>query len=202
MQRGDENVPKPGGHYRNMGASVQQRGMGMNAAGRGGGGGGGGLIPLGIGSSGNSLHSGQSVEGLGADIAEIQRNNAHKFMGGGNFHIKLVPPEPSYPEYPEDMKPPIVLGDPSRGYVEVEIPNQVVGLVIGKAAANVKALKDRCRCDISVQKDEVPGPDPNIRLVRIRGTFAQITAVRNELAKIIAVRFHLSISVYLCISLL
>ncbi|MCP3678313.1 MAG: hypothetical protein GY721_12195, partial [Deltaproteobacteria bacterium] len=79
-----------------------------------------------------------------------------QFMGAANFNINPEAPDPScfFPEYPKDKRPKVIRGSIESCYVECEIPNKVVGLVIGKGAANVKLLKDKTRCDISVQKDE------------------------------------------------
>ena len=70
------------------------------------------------------------------------------------YGLHEIPLEPLLPEYPEDQLPPIINGSIESGSVDIQIPNDVVGLIIGKQASNVKALKDKTRCDIRVQRDE------------------------------------------------
>jgi len=96
-------------------------------------------------------------------------------------------PNFAYPEntLDEEVLPKISSGAVESGLCEIEIPNAVVGLIIGKNASNVKAMKDRTRCDIRVQKDEETLPDADIRLVALKGCVQSIKAARQEIAKVI-----------------
>ncbi|ETO28929.1 hypothetical protein RFI_08197 [Reticulomyxa filosa] len=106
-------------------------------------------------------------------------------LPGGQPGLMPRPIQPSLPQYAEEMQPPIRSGDVESGYVEVEIPSDIVGLVIGKSASNVKAMKDRTMCDIRVQRDEDAAPDAKTRLVALRGSVESVKAARNELAKVV-----------------
>lgn len=112
-------------------------------------------------------------------------NNHHRDYGTASYD-----PNFQYPEsmYDEDLLPKIQSGAVESGFCEIIIPNSVVGLIIGKNASNVKAMKDRTRCDIRVQKDEETLPDSDTRLVTLRGCVQSIKAARQEIAKVIHVR--------------
>merc|ERR1719464_1068623 len=112
-------------------------------------------------------------------------------MMGGSYHrdygTASYDPNFVYPEYnfSEDMLPRLHSGAIESGHCEIVIPNAVVGLVIGKNASNVKAMKDRTRCDIRVQKDEETLVTCKTRLVALRGCVQSIKAARQEIAKVI-----------------
>ena len=89
------------------------------------------------------------------------------------------------PSFNEDLLPKIISGNIQSGFVEIEIPNNIVGLIIGKNASNVKAMKDRTKCDIRVQKDEDTPHDAKTRGVCLKGTVSSIELARQEIAKVI-----------------
>jgi len=89
------------------------------------------------------------------------------------------------PSFNEDLLPKIISGNIQSGFVEIEIPNNIVGLIIGKNASNVKAMKDRTKCDIRVQKDEDTAHDAKTRGVCLKGTVSSIELARQEIAKVI-----------------
>ncbi|ETO09209.1 hypothetical protein RFI_28178 [Reticulomyxa filosa] len=117
-------------------------------------------------------------------------------LPGGQMGLMQGPVQPSLPQYEEALQPPIRSGTTESGYIEVEIPSDIVGLVIGKSASNVKAMKDRTRCDIRVQKDEDAAPDSKVRLVALRGSIDSVKAARNELAKVIHVSAILTLNFF------
>ena len=78
------------------------------------------------------------------------------------------------PQFSDDLLPKVINGSINTGFCEVEIPNTVVGLIIGKNASNVKAMKDRTRCDIRVQKDEDTPKDAKARKVALKGIILHI----------------------------
>jgi len=106
----------------------------------------------------------------------------HRNYGTASYDPDFVYPEPMYEE---DMLPQIASGAPESGFCEVIIPNSAVGLIIGKMACHVKAMKDRTRCDIRVQKDEDTRPGTDTRFVALRGCVESIKAARQEIAKVL-----------------
>lgn len=112
----------------------------------------------------------------------------HRNYGYAPYDPDFVYPEPVYDE---DMLPKVASGAPESGFCEVIIPNSAVGLIIGKGAVHVKAMKDRTRCDIRVQKDEDTRPGTDTRLVALRGCVQSIKAARQEIAKVLHVCFIL-----------
>lgn len=103
-----------------------------------------------------------------------------------NYATSAFDPAFQYPPslYSDGDLPVVHSGTVESGFCEVLIANNVVGLIIGKSASNVKLMKDRTRCDIRVQKDEETLPNSNTRLVALRGCPQSIQAARQEIAKV------------------
>lgn len=130
-------------------------------------------------------HHNNNHHGHNNNDDDFNQNSHHRDYGTASYD-----PNFQYPEsmYDEDLLPKIASGAVESGFCEIIIPNSVVGLIIGKNASNVKAMKDRTRCDIRVQKDEETLPDSDTRLVALRGCVQSIKAARQEIAKVIHVR--------------
>ena len=145
----------------------------------------------------------KTIEELKAFRARLKRqqhgqhnyHNSNNDLLDGNGHHRdygTASYDPSFqynldPNIDESLLPELNSGAIESGFCEIIIPNSVVGLIIGKNASNVKAMKDRTRCDIRVQKDEETLPTCETRLVALRGCVQSIKAARQEIAKVIQV---------------
>jgi len=74
-------------------------------------------------------------------------------------------------------------GPPSPYAFLIPVPNECVGLIIGKGGQTIRELQSRCGAKIQVAKKEIP--NTNMRNVFIEGTPDKFEAARKLIAEIV-----------------
>jgi len=93
---------------------------------------------------------------------------------------------------------------PSGSTATMEIGNDVVGLIIGKAGETIKRLQSMTGANIQVQRDTDVAPGSRTRMVTLTGAPHQVQAAQMEITQLTTVRpatpliFHNRYSVLTC----
>lgn len=69
--------------------------------------------------------------------------------------------------------------------IQIRVPNDKVGLVIGKGGETIKTLQTATRCSIQVHKEDPLNPQPD-RTITLQGTEAAIARAETEIRRVVA----------------